>query len=96
MKWQNDVSSVIIARKDKKSLLPEHADALADFCQNHLIDKFQELTESKHGAPRSIPRLGKNHVLGEITKQKFLKYYRAWKAKQMYEVKRNQISPYDV
>jgi hypothetical protein len=94
--WSAPVGSVIIARKDQKPLMPEHAEALADFCQNHLIDRFQELRESKHGVPESIPGLTTDHVLGEITKEKFLEYYGTWKAQQTDEVKRDQISPYDV
>ncbi|KAF1830653.1 hypothetical protein BDW02DRAFT_92701 [Decorospora gaudefroyi] len=95
-KWQNDVGSVIIVRKDKKHLLPEHAEALADFCQNYLLEIFGEQKESECGVSGSTPGLGKEYVLEKIAKEKFLEYYEAWKARQMDEVKRNQISPYDV
>jgi hypothetical protein len=77
MKWQNRVGSVIIARKDKKPLLPEHAEVLADFCQHHLARKFGECVEGEHGVPESIPGLGKDHVLNETTNAKFLEYYNA-------------------
>ena len=86
-KWQNDVGSVIVARKDRKPLLPEHAEALAEFCQFHLNHFYEEQTEQN---------LKPKHVLKEIKKDKFLKYYDSWKARQTDEEKRKQISPYDV
>jgi hypothetical protein len=82
-KWQNVVGSIIVARKDKKPLLPEHADALAEFCQVHLNHLFQKQTE-RNWKPK--------HVLKEIRKDKFLKYYNTWKALQIDEEKRTQIS----
>jgi hypothetical protein len=96
MKWQNDVGSVIIARQDKKPLLPEHAEALADFCQEHVTPMIEAQNESEWGAPGSVPGLRKDDILKEITKEKFLMYYASWKAGQTDEEKRKQISPYDV
>jgi hypothetical protein len=45
MKWQNSLGAVVVMRKDKKPLLPEHVEALAEF-QHRLIASFQEQTES--------------------------------------------------
>lgn len=44
--WDVPVGSCIVARKDKKSLLIEHAKSLAGYCYTHLADILQEQLES--------------------------------------------------
>ncbi|KAH7345881.1 hypothetical protein BKA66DRAFT_433916, partial [Pyrenochaeta sp. MPI-SDFR-AT-0127] len=87
LNWQNAVGSVILVREDKKPLLPEHAECLAEFCQFHLGNLFQQELERK---------ISKKRIHNEIKKGSFVKNYHVWKARQVDEEKRNQISPYDV
>ncbi|KAF2878598.1 hypothetical protein BDV95DRAFT_479395, partial [Massariosphaeria phaeospora] len=72
MEWQDSVGAVIVARKDKQPLLPEHVAALADWCQFKLIHDFQEQNEAD---------LSGHVVLPKITKAEFEKHYSAWKAR---------------
>ncbi|KAF2133075.1 hypothetical protein P153DRAFT_284244, partial [Dothidotthia symphoricarpi CBS 119687] len=89
MKWQNSVGSVLLMRQDKKTLLPEHAAALSDYCQFHLTDLFQRQIDGEIG-------INAARILREITEEKFKTYYETWKEDQDDEEKRTQISPYEV
>ncbi|KAF1992673.1 hypothetical protein P154DRAFT_504571 [Amniculicola lignicola CBS 123094] len=87
MQWQNEVGSIIVARKDKKPLLPEHTEALCEFSPFRLSNFFQYQLEADSPV---------DDVLREIIKPRFQEYYDRWKAKQANEEKRNQVSPYAV
>ncbi|KAF2111354.1 hypothetical protein BDV96DRAFT_499663 [Lophiotrema nucula] len=87
MGWQDDVGTVIVARKDKKPLLPEHVAALTKYCREGLEDYFQECAEGN---------MTKERVLKEITKAKFETYYKKWQERQEDETARTQVSPYEI
>jgi hypothetical protein len=73
LKWQNNVGSVVVMRKDKKLLLPEHVTVLAEYCQFHHADLFQQQMEGN---------MSKGDVLKHVTQDKFVVYCEAWKAQQ--------------
>jgi hypothetical protein len=67
--------------------------ALSEYCYNYLSPIFEEQIESEHGS--DVARhLGKDHVLNEITRVEFEKYFEAWKARQVDPETRQRISPY--
>ncbi|KAJ8112427.1 hypothetical protein OPT61_g5208 [Boeremia exigua] len=93
--WDSPVGSCIMARLDKKALLPDCAAALAEFCEVHLQSLIQELKESETLEEMCYGQaLPKAHVLDEITKPKFEKYYQAWVARQENPEARSR-SPYE-
>ncbi|RYO83310.1 hypothetical protein DL764_009471 [Monosporascus ibericus] len=47
--WQSHVGTVVVARKDKKPLLPHHLEGVWMYC-DHILDLFGE----GEGAPRSL------------------------------------------
>ncbi|KAI4678566.1 hypothetical protein J4E81_010661 [Alternaria sp. BMP 2799] len=96
LEWQDSVCSVVVMRKDKKALLPEHVDALVEYHQKYLMEFFQHESETTYGGTEDEVQQGKARIMNEITKDKFEEYYVAWKSKQTDEVKKQQISPYDV
>ena len=49
--WQSHIGTVIVARKDKKPLLPHHLEAVWMYC-DHILDLFGDGV----GAPRSLYR----------------------------------------
>lgn len=73
--WQDDVGSVVIMRKDKKRLVPEHVHALADYHQHRLMDFFEAEEESSSLDVKPEFRRDKAWVMEQITKDKFQKYY---------------------
>ncbi|KAL1795214.1 hypothetical protein ACET3X_007030 [Alternaria dauci] len=87
LKWQNSVGSVVVMRKDKKELFPEHVHALVEYHQHHLMRFFEEASELHRD---------KKWVMKQITKEKFQEYYLAWTLRQAENVKVHQISPYDI
>jgi hypothetical protein len=87
MEWQNKVGSVVIMRKDKKLLLPEDVAALAEYYQFHLNDLFQE---------QGKDNISEDDELEEISKDKFVEYFEAWKIRQSEKKKQDYVSPYDV
>jgi len=91
--WQNSVGAVMVVRQDKKPLLPDHVAVLAEYCQFHLSPIFEAQSESERCDDKSL-RLGKDHVLKEITKEKFEEYFQAWKTRQADLTKRQVASPY--
>ena len=94
--WQGDVGAVMVMRKDKKTLLEEHVDALAEYHEDYLSDFFQEKWESSHQGVEPEMQRSTAWVMQEITKAKFEDFYVDWKSRQSDEAKKQQISPYDV
>jgi len=47
--WQSEVGTVVVARKDKKPLLPQHVEAVFEYC-NGILDRFGD----GEGAPRAL------------------------------------------
>jgi hypothetical protein len=88
--WQNSVGAVWVARQDKKELLPEHVEALAEYCQHHLGPFFEAQMESEY----FDVRLGKDYVMKEISQEKFEAYFHAWMALHADPAKCHIVSPY--
>lgn len=74
MRWQNDVGSVLVVRQDLKPLVPEHIDALCDYCQSTLQPKFEIALEGGRS---------KEHVMRFITKAKFGEHFELYRKKMM-------------
>lgn len=85
--WDTPVGSCIIARKDKKSLLPGHIALLSEYCHLHLTSFFELQMEGD---------LKKTDVLNQISKKKFKAYLHAWRARQKEDDLREMVSPYKV
>jgi hypothetical protein len=87
--WQEYPGTVVVMRMDKKPLLLEHVAALSQFCGCYLASRFQAQM-----APGSS--LGKDHVLREITKEKFEEYFVKWRKVQTDPESIQYVSPYAI
>jgi hypothetical protein len=71
MKWQNDVGSVIVVRKDKKPLLPLQMEAIATYCRKEV----KPLMSHSIGEYAPETPMEKNHVLIIICRPMFVIYW---------------------
>ena len=94
--WQTSVGAVVVVRKDKKKLLPEHVHALVEYHQHHLMRFFAEESQGIHSDGQPSLKRDKEWVMKQINKEKFQEYYVAWKLRQSENTKVQQISPYDI
>ncbi|KAF2656369.1 hypothetical protein K491DRAFT_678130 [Lophiostoma macrostomum CBS 122681] len=83
--------TVLVARKDKKPLLPDHLLALTDYCQRHLADIYW-----KNIADNPDGEYDPKKILQEITREQFEKHWHVWKGKQEDKKKRELPSPYSM
>jgi hypothetical protein len=91
----NPVGSCILARKDKKPLLLEHAEALTDYCYGHLGDIFEEhLVNFFEDQADDEALLSKDGILNQISKVKFEEFLQAWRVGQGSAVPSGLASPY--
>lgn len=109
-RWTWNIGSVIVVRKDKLPLYPEHVQALFRFCHYKLHPMFQmemgvfgrNMTErdvhtclNEMGDFGTRKNITKEDVLGEITKAKFSSYYNNWASRQR-DSQLLQVNPYQV
>ncbi len=78
--WQTELGSVMVMRKDLKTLLPEHVHAISDY-----VLEYVEMVRSRNLSPEQ--------GLKEISKGKFAKFWKEWSVKRGNT---GLISPYDV
>jgi hypothetical protein len=78
MQWQNDVGSVVVVRKDKRTLLPIHMEALAGYCQNEIGPLMGHST----GEYYPEEPIEKHHVLEIICRPMFVLYWSKFVEKQ--------------
>lgn len=94
--WPDSVGAVVVMRKDKKKLLPEHVHALVEYHPDHLMRFFEEEVQGIHSDGQLSLKRDKEWVMKQINKEKFQGYYVAWKLRQSENTKVQQISPYDI
>ncbi|KAK5138599.1 hypothetical protein LTR08_000187 [Meristemomyces frigidus] len=80
VQWDLQVGNVLLARRDRKALEPEVAEAFGAYCQLHLeaYEQWQGETESEHGKGKGDMRF-KDFVLAEVTPKKWALYLEQWK-----------------
>ena len=93
MYWQNSVGAVLVARQDKKDLLPGHVEALAEYNEEYLMPFFQTQMESEYCEDENLI-LDKHYVMKEVGAEKFEEYFQGWKLRQTDPVKQQTASPY--
>ena len=74
--WLGAAGSVIVIRKDRKDLLPEHMEAMAYFCRYFLLHMFED---SKGAGMEPDNPMPKRKVLDMITKKVFENFYLGFK-----------------
>jgi hypothetical protein len=94
--WQNLVGAVVVMRKDKKKLSPEHVDALVEYHQHHLMNFFEQEAESSSSDEKFGMKRDRAWVMRQITKEKFHEFYMTRNVMQTEEEKALLLSPYDV
>ena len=78
-KWQDDVGSVLVVRRDGRDLSVQRMEALCYFCQF----KVQPLLENAQGS--GLVQMSRAEVMGYLTRKGFAEYFRETKLRKISE-----------
>jgi hypothetical protein len=91
LKWQQDIGSVIVVRKDSKKITPRQVEALCNYCRY----KMQPLFEDSLGG--GLVERTKAEVLSHLTKPKFADFFEKYRADRLNDdpLWAEEKSPYE-
>lgn len=88
MKWQGNVGTVIVVRKNGRYLDPKHLKVLCDFCQYHMQRLFQDLLEDMQNSSK------RQAVEDELTHTAFERYFQEYRIKMLKKYKKKESEQY--